>query len=109
MITWDDHVRFTKTTKKLFGRIKRKLRWHRLSVARYYCITFPTNPVNKLDIYNMGELFFKRYEESEEELHIVGIAESREAAIHLAADIVAEVYDVTDVFDIQRYFREFSD
>ena len=57
----------------------------------------------------MGELFFKRYEESEDELHIVGLAESRDAAIHLAADIVGKVYDVTDSFDIERYFREFCD
>ena len=107
MITWDDNVKFTKKTKRLFGRIKRKLRWHRLGVAGYYCITFPTNPENKLDIYNMGELLFKRYEESEDELHIVGLAESRDAAIRLAADIVGEVYDVTDGFDIKRYFKEF--
>ena len=43
MITWDEHIQFTKATKKLFGRIKRKLRWHRFGVARYNCITFPTN------------------------------------------------------------------
>ncbi|MCR5685247.1 MAG: hypothetical protein K6G81_07460 [Lachnospiraceae bacterium] len=109
MITWDDHVKFTRAMKNKFGRVKRKLRWHRLSVAKYYCVTFPTNPENKLDIYNMGELFFKRYEDSEDELHIVGLAESRDAAIHLAADIVAEVYDRTDGFDIRRYFKEFAE
>ena len=107
MITWDEHVRFTPKTKKKFGRVKRRLRRHRLLTALNYCVAFPTNPENKLDIYNMGELLFKRYEEYDEEIHIIGLAESREAAIGLAADIIAEVYDRTDSFDIKKYFTEF--
>ena len=107
MITWDDHVRYTPKARKSFGRIKRRLRKHRLTTAFNYCIAFPTNPENKLDIYNMSELLFKRYEEYDDEIHIIGLAESRDAAIKLAADIIAEVYEKTDSFDIQRYFNEF--
>ena len=81
MITWDDHIRFTPKTKKKFGRIKRRLRRHKLTSVLSYCIAFPTNPENKLDIYNMGELLFKRYEEYDDEIHIIGLAESRDAAI----------------------------
>ena len=55
----------------------------------------------------MAELLFKHYEECEEEIHIIGLAESREAAIGLAADIIAEVYEKTDGFDVKRYFNEF--
>ncbi|MBR4726046.1 MAG: hypothetical protein K6G45_12130 [Lachnospiraceae bacterium] len=107
MITWDDHIRFTPKTKKKFGRIKRRLRRHKLTSVLSYCIAFPTNPENKLDIYNMGELLFKRYEEYDDEIHIIGLAESRDAAIELAADIISEVYERTDSFDIQKYFKDY--
>ena len=109
MITWDEHVRFTPKAKKSFGRVKRRLRKHRLTTALNYCVAFPTNPENKLDIYNMSELLFKRYEEYDIDIHIIGLAESRDAAIKLAADILAEVYERMDSFDVKKYFTEFID
>lgn len=107
MITWDNNIRFTPKVKKKFGRIKRRLRRHKLTSVLSYCIAFPTNPENKLDIYNMGELLFKRYEEYDDEIHIIGLAESKDAAIGLAADIISEVYERTDSFDVQKYFNDF--
>ena len=104
MITWDKNLRCSERIKNEIGSIRRRLRHRKLTSAVTYCITFATNENNLFDIYNMGELLFDYYRKSDIDLHIVGLADSREEACELAAELVGEVYGSTGGLDVRSYF-----
>lgn len=104
MITWDDDLRCSERIQKELGSIRRRVKRRRATSASTFCITLATNEKNLFDIYNMGELLFEHYRRSDIDLHIVGLADSREEACELAAQIVGEIYEATGGLDVRKYF-----
>ena len=68
-----------------------------------YCISLPTNKRNILDIYRYNELLQPALQA--EEIHVVGLASSREEAIGMIMDMLEEVYHATDGFDVAAYYK----
>ena len=106
MITWDDNLRCSERIRKDLRSIRRRVRWRKATSATTFCITFATNEKNLFDIYNMGELLFEHYRRSDVDLHILGLADSREEACELVAEMVKEVYDATGGLDVRKYFGQ---
>ncbi len=104
MITWDDNLWCSEELKGKAARIRRRLRWRKATAAATWCITLAVNKENLFDIYNMGELLFRYYRDSDDDIHIVGLADSREAACELAASMIEKVYDQTGRLDVRGYF-----
>lgn len=74
---------------------KRPSKYKRLAKRRKlfrhcYCITFPANSGNIMDIYASKELWF-RYN-STQGLEVIGLASCEENAVQLVAEIVQDIY-----------------
>ena len=108
MITWDENLLCAEDVKSPVSTIRRRLRWRRSTTCLTYCITYARNGTDLFDIYNMAEFMFKSYAQSSEELHIIGLAGSRETACELAGEIVGRVYERTGGFDVRGYFDSLS-
>ena len=104
MITWDDNLRCSERIRKELGSIRRRVKRRRATSATTFCVTLATNEKNLFDIYNMGELLFEHYRGSETDLHIIGLANTREEACELAAELIGEIYEATGGFDVRKYF-----
>ena len=104
MITWDDDLRCSEELRPKIRQIRRRLRWRRATSAATFCITLASNKNDLFDIFNMGELLFRYYRDSDEDVHIVGLAESREEACELAAKMIEEIYNSTGALDVRGYF-----
>lgn len=105
MITWNDNIRIAEGIDYSVKTVKRRLRWRLTSAALTWCVALAVNENNLLDIYNMGELNFKYYAKSNTEIHVVGIAPSRDAACELASEIIGEIYSETGGFNVRDYFK----
>lgn len=105
MITWNDNLRSTESVKSNIAGIKRRLRWRKTTSVLNYCIALASNEENLFDIYNMGELLFRYYRDSDVDIHIVGLARTKDEAFELVRDIVQDVYTATGGFDVRKYFN----
>lgn len=104
MITWNNNLVCTDDITGNVGAIRRRLRFRKAASASTFAITFATNNDNLFDIYNMGELLFRYYRDSKEEIRIVGLASSRDGACELVSSMLEEVYEKTGAFDVRSYF-----
>lgn len=104
MLIWDKNLRCTQKLKGKCDKIKKRAEKKRLLSVKTYCIALPSNSDNVLDIYNMGDFLFDHYRKDETKIHIIGIAESNDAAVEMVRDIIDEVYKETGTFDVERYF-----
>lgn len=66
-----------------------------------HCITLPANPHNLLEIIDYHYLMDPHYKDIK--LDVIGIAGSREEAIHLVSTIITIVYEKTNAFDIKKF------
>ncbi len=104
MITWDNNLWCSDEMRPKIQQIRRRLRWRRATSAATFCITLASNKQDLFDIFNMGELLFRYYRDSDEDVHIVGLAGSREEACELAAKMIEEIYNSTGALDVRNYF-----
>lgn len=102
MITWTEKVYFSENIKE---RKREKLR-KRLSEGKfaygYFCVTYPSNPSNVLDIISAGELKYPHYKRSE--IKVLGLAKGYEEAQELVRVLIEEIYRSTGGFDIRNYY-----
>lgn len=102
MITFTEKVYFSENIKE---RKREKLR-KRLSEGKftygYFCITYPSNPENVLDIIAASELKYPHYKRNE--IKVLGLAKGYEAAQELVRVLIEEIYRNTDGFDIENYY-----
>lgn len=68
---------------------------------RLYVVALAFNPVNLLEIIYYNELLQPYYKE--QEIHIIGIASSKEEAMDMVKTIIASVYHNTQTFDVRKY------
>jgi hypothetical protein len=102
MITWAENLYISEDlASKRKSRLIKAIEKGRLTFA-VYCITFASNPDNLFDILNANELLFPYYKKKD--MHIIGLAPSREAAILLVKDMIEEIYGKTGDFRVREYF-----
>ena len=110
MIVFHDKLRCMGKAKKKERKIRKLVEKRKLRSLKYYCIAFPSNKENILDIYNMGEFLFAHYRKAtSEDVHIIGLADSRDDAAELVREIIDEVYRESGTFDVERYFTDAGD
>lgn len=110
MVEWDKNLKTRGKAGKKEKKIKRLVEKKKLRSLRYYCVAFPSNKENILDIYNMGEFLFSHYrKDTSSNIHVIGLADSRDEAAELAKEIIDEVYRSSGSFDVERYFRNYGD
>lgn len=68
-----------------------------------YCITFPSNGNNILDIISCNELIFKYYKRTL--IEVVGVTHSYKEAVKFVMSIAAEAYNEYDGQDINGCIR----
>lgn len=88
---------------------KYKILWklkHRKLMPKVYVITFPSNPLNLLDVYNYMELLQPYYRRRT--FTVLGIAYGYEEALKIVEQIVGEVYKKTGNFKIEEYLSEIA-
>ncbi len=102
MIKWADNMYFSEGIKES----KRKKLMKNIEKGslkfEVYCITFATNTNNLFDIINVNELLFPYYQRKD--IYIIGLANSREEAKELAANMLIEIYNNTGDFKVREYF-----
>ena len=110
MIEWDKDLRTRGKAQKKEKKIRKLVEKRKLRSIGYYCLAFPSNKENILDIYNMGEFLFDHYrKDHSENVHVIGLADSRDEAAELARDIIDEVYRNSGTFNVERYFTDARD
>lgn len=103
MIKWLDKLYLSKDIRgKKKNRLMNKIESGQLSFE-LYCIMFASNPNNLFDIINANDLLFPYYQK--QELIILGLATSREAAKLLVKDMLVEVYRETGEFKVREYYQ----
>lgn len=86
---------------------KYKILWkikHKKTMTKIYVITFPSNPLNVLDIYNYMELLQPYYQHKN--FHVLGIAHGYKEALELVEIIIGEVYRETKKFNVKEYLTD---
>ncbi len=110
MITFHEKLRCIGKAKKKEHKIRKLVEKRKLRSLKYYCVAFPSNKENILDIYNMGEFLFEHYrKDTSEDVHIIGLADSREDAAELVREIIDTVYRETGTFNVERYYTDARD
>lgn len=89
MFVWNKKMYMDEKVRKKPARYK-KLAGRKKSFRQCFCITFPANSANILDIYPSREIWFKY--QAAKGVEIVGLAAGRDSAIQLVADIVHDIY-----------------
>ena len=103
MIKWLDNLYLSKDIRgKKKIKLMNKIESGQLSFE-LYCIMFASNPNNLFDIINANDLLFPYYQR--QELYILGLASSREAAKLLVKDMLVEVYRETGEFQVREYYQ----
>lgn len=105
MIEWSDRLRCSKGMAGKENKIRKRVEKRSIMSLTAYCVALATNSDNLFDIYNMGELLFRYYRDSDVRIHIVGLAENREAACELAGEIVTECLEKTGSCDVKTFFE----
>lgn len=102
MITWSNQLFLSKSIKKHnLDKIKKSIE-NRKFTCSIYCISLASNPKNLLDIYNSKELLFPYYKKND--IHIIGLAKSKNQAYDLVIDIIEEIHRNTGDFKVREYF-----
>ncbi|MBQ7708239.1 MAG: hypothetical protein IJT72_10750 [Lachnospiraceae bacterium] len=84
-------------------KIIKKLR-HKRKVDGIYVVTLPLITDGLLDIYEYKRLFHKFYKKMSDDIYVVGIAKSKDDANEVVRDIVQDIYDADEGFDVRRFF-----
>ena len=101
MIIWHERIYMDETVKKKPMKYKRAVEKGKLRLS-LYCITFPSNEENLFDIYQVNEFRFSHYKRND--ITVVGLATSKQAAFELVKEIFLEVYEKTGDTDVRAYF-----
>lgn len=101
MIKWSSELYFDEAIAKNPKKWKKRVEEGKPSLS-LYCICLASNEKNLFDIINCNELFFRYYRQRQ--LYIVGLSKTREDAIYLLRDIVEDIYQKTQDFNVRSYF-----
>lgn len=106
MINWHFDLYLDKKASKNIKKIKHAINREK-PLEDVYCICKPMNPNNLLDIIRAKDLFCPYYKNAS--VTILGIAYGKEAAVQIIEEMMLEVYQNTDNFDVKGYFLKYVD
>lgn len=101
MIKWCRNPYLDEALTPKWKKIRRKMDREKV-LPNYYCIAFPTNPENLLDIICCNELLFPYYKRKT--VYLVGMAKSRKEAVLLVKEMVEDMYNDTGSIAPKEYF-----
>lgn len=101
MIKWCDNPYLDEALTPKWKKIRKKMEKEKL-LPDYYCIAFPGNPENLLDIICVNELLFPYYKRRT--VYIVGLAKSRSEAVLLVKEMVEDMYKDMGRIKPKEYF-----
>lgn len=102
MIIWHERLYLDKTLQ-----VDAKEQMRRLSDGQgqrgLYLLTLAENPMEQLDLYSRR--MFEKAARREDEITVVGMASSREAALELLQEMALDVYEKTGDCNLRKYFE----
>lgn len=102
MISWSNQLFISKSiSKRDLKSIKNKIDKNKFFKG-VYCITFASNIDNLFDIYNIKQFIFPYYKNKD--IHILGLAKSKEEAYELIIEMIEDIYKETGEFKVRDYF-----
>lgn len=100
-MTFADDLIFSDSLHRKKARILKKIKDKKIKLG-LYCIALPSNKKNLMDIYNYNELLQPAMRELD--IHVIGLAASKEEAFDMIVAMLDETYEATNGFDIVGYF-----
>jgi len=89
MFVWNKKMYMDEKVRKKPARYKR-IAGGKKSFRQCFCITFPANSKNIMDIYSSRELWFKYRAACG--IEIIGMASGMESAVQLVAEMAQDIY-----------------
>lgn len=102
MIHFASRLVISDKLEKKAERIKHKIEQRKL-LPNVYLITFSSNEENLFDIMSEKELLFPIYEKVD--LCVVGIAKGQEEVVRMVKNMIDQVYQETDGFDVRAFYQ----
>ncbi len=103
-MTIDKNLYVGKMSDKNVIKIIRKIKKFKLCTG-VVLITLPLFGQGLLEIYDMNEFQQEYYKRHSDEIHVVGISQTKRQAYRLVRDIIDDVYAKTGAFDCVSYFQ----
>lgn len=103
---WYENLYVGESIKHKTEKIKWKIK-HNAGQINIYVIALASNPQNLLDIIPAQELMQKAY--PKKEMYIIGLAQGMEEAQLVVKQIIDEVYQETEGFQIRSYLQKKKD
>ena len=103
---WYENLYVGETIRHKHKKIKWKIR-HNAGQIDIYVIALASNPQNLLDIIPAQELMQKGY--PKKDLYVIGLAHGMNEAHEVVKQIIDEVYQTTEGFDIISYLKAKKD
>lgn len=102
MISWSNQLFISKSiNKRDLKSIKKKVNKN-IFLKDVYCITFASNTDDLFEIYNIKQFVFPYYKKKD--IHILGLAKSKEEAYELIIEMIEDIYKETGEFKVRGYF-----
>lgn len=102
MIKWYKNLYTDELAKKKEEKLKKTLEKGKVSIG-VYVISLATNRDNLFDIIGANELLFRHYKNND--IYVVGLAYGKENAIMVVQNIIEEIYQNTNNFNVRDYFN----
>lgn len=88
---------------KKIARMIRKIKKFKLCTG-VVLVTLPLFDQGLLEIYDINEFQQEYYKKRSDDIHVVGIAQTKRQAYRLVRDIIDDIYQKTGTFDCMNYF-----
>lgn len=100
----DEHLYIGTMPEKTASRLLKKIKNFK-SFSGAFVVTFPLFDDGLLEIYDVNEFRQEYYKRRSDDIHIVGISQTRKGAFYLVRDIMDDVYAKTGTCDCVNYFK----
>lgn len=77
---------------------------HEEKMKKLHVVVLPVFDDGLLEIYEYNSLLHPFYKSLEKEIHVVGIAMSKDGASNLVLDMIQDMYDTDCDFDVKKFF-----
>lgn len=104
MITWDKNLTCSEKASDKARKLINLVKCGSPLAFGGYCVALAVNPANMFDIFNMAELSFRYYRDSDVRVHVVGIADDKADAAELVRELVEKIYAETGGLDAASYY-----
>ncbi len=100
----DEHLYIGTMPEKMAFKLIKKIKKFKICPGTFV-ITYPLFGEGLLEIYDVNEFQQEYYKKHSDDIHIVGISQTRKGAFYLVRDIMDDVYKKTGTCDCVNYFN----